>query len=361
MGPLRRERSRFTRTGVLFTIIGALTILPAWNTGNNLLYLLSGGFYSVIIVSWIACRIEVYRLSMTREAPHAVHRGEAFAMTVIMANRKRLLPALSLRVEPSVASDRARLFVLVLPAGNAVTLRVSDTIAKRGVHPLPDIRVASGFPFGLIEASAVLSDNREILVYPRITPLRILGFESSAGHGDVRQSVKSDGSEYFSLRDYVPGDDLRRIAWRASARLGNLIVKELEHEAVRFVTIVFDARYDAVAADGQFQPDEDDPFEQTVELGASLAVTLLQRQYSVAIVSNDRVLLEGEGAGQSLRILEFFARIVPLPLDAPDVYGKIMPLETAHTTYVCLNANPDSWGTVAPVGRVLHPRELVRA
>jgi len=303
------------------------------------------------------------RLSMMREAPYAVHRGEPFAMTVIVSNRKRLFPSLSLRVESDKALEHSRLFVLVLPAGNSAMLRISDAIAKRGVHRLPNLRVASGFPFGLIEASAILTDDKEIVVFPRVTPLRILGFDSASGHGDVRQSVQSDGSEYFSLRDYVPGDDLRRIAWRASARLGNFIVKELEREAIRFVTIVFDARYDsaAVETDDRSPSAEDDPFEQTVELGASLAVTLLQRQYSVAIVSNDRILLEGEGAGQSLKILEFFARITPLPPSAPDVYTKIMPIETAHTTFVCLNPNPDSWGSVAPAGRVMHPRELVRA
>lgn len=363
MATAYRNRTKLTKAGRVFLVFGIVAIFPAWNTGNNLLYLLAAGFYSILLTSWMAARMSPRTIRLLRETPQAVHRNEPFAATIRVESLRKILPLYSISIEYTGTQSVPRAYILSLPARSDATVRITDTFQKRGVHQLAPVRLTTAFPFGLIEAAITFVDDREIVVYPRITPLRAVGLDSAAGAGDAPRLTKADGNEYFSLRDYVPGDDLRRIAWRVSARMGNLIVRELEHETVRFVTIVFDARFDpkSMAPERHENDPDDDTFEQAVEMAASLAVSLLQRQYTVAVLANDRSLNEGEGQSHVLKVLDFFARIEPLQLNAPDVYGRIRQIDNPYTTYLCISPDPDAWGTHVSVGKIVHPAEVLRA
>ena len=363
MFDLIQRYTRLTRRGQLFALMGVLSILPAWNTGNNLLYLLAGGFYSVLLVSYVLSSITIKELRVQRDAPHAVHRHQPFASTIQIENPKRIFPACSLRVEYEGLPGVAQGFAIYVPARTVTSIRITETQPRRGVFTLPPIRMVSAFPFGLVQARKTFPERREVVVYPRVTTLRAVTMESHSGSGDASLTTRADGSEYFSLREYVAGDDIRRISWRASARLGTLIIKEMEQESLRFVTVAFDARYDAsldVEADSR-PPNADDLFEQSVELAASMALSLLNRQFSVAVISNNGFLSEGEGYSHRLKILDFFARVEPVPRDKEDLFRSLAPSDTAHTAYVCVSADPGRWGKSVGIGRVLNPSEVIRA
>lgn len=355
--PKERIRTRVCAPGWVFLISVLLVLLAAWNTGANLLYIVAAGLGSFIVVSFIVTGRGIGRLLVSREGPDAVHRNEKFAVTVRVENRSWLLPVLSVRIERATEPGKTAAYALRIPARRAVVLRTTEVFEKRGVHMLPQIVLASGFPFGLFERRRYVAGATEVVVYPRVISVRANLLEQLPGSCPMPTVVRGDGDDFFSLRDYIPGDDVRRMAWRASARKGTLLIKEMAREASRFIVFVVDTGYDPGV--DQFY----DRFEEVIEMVASLAATLLARQYTVAVVTPAYNLVGGEGKTQERRVLETLARVMPDEA-APSGFAWFAPgEESGRASYVFASADPSEWGRRGPRmgSRILDPREAVRA
>ncbi len=182
--------------------------------------------------------------------------------------------------------------------------------------------------------------------------------EQAGGVGEMPRVFQGTGDEFFSLREYVPGDDPRQIAWRVSARTQTLLVKELEQQFTRHVVFVLDTRH------APHLENFDDRFEDAIELVASLAVTLLNRQYLVAIVTSTDSLQEGEGKAHHIKVLDFLARVNPASAELPEPYTRALSLARArHTCFLMISPDPGEWGKTyaGGAGRVLDPREVIHA
>ncbi|MFA6242462.1 MAG: DUF58 domain-containing protein [Candidatus Hydrogenedentales bacterium] len=353
----RFRRRRLMRGGQIFLVTVLLVLLAAWNTGNNLYYLLYGALASFVLFSAFLSGYSLRKLRVDREAPAAVHREETFAMTVRIENRRRILPSVSVRVENADKPGVSVGYVMAIPAKRAAIIRTSGQFPKRGVYELPDIVLATAFPFGLIETRRRISVPREVVVYPRVHAVRTAVVEKSRTTGDVPQISQGAGDEFFSLRDYIPGDDLRHIAWRASARTGTLLVKELEKQTARHIVFIFDTRRIEL-------PDFDDCFEGAIELVASLAQSLLNRQYAVSMVTSSLSVGEGEGQSHALKILEALSRLNPCESrDADPFNHPEFSQEQRRVTLLFVSPDPRQWGQYHASGhnRVLDPREVIHA
>src|SRR5260370_4620783 len=84
--------------------------------------------------------------------------------------------------------------------------------------------------------------------------------------------MRGEGSEFYGIREYQPGDPLRRVHWRSSARMGRLAVVEYEHDVSVDLTLVLDARRGSEVGSGA-----DTTLETAVTVTASLARLVLQR------------------------------------------------------------------------------------
>ncbi len=196
------------------------------------------------------------------------------------------------------------------------------------------------------------------MVYPRVTPVRLNVIEQAGGAAMAPRSASADGDEFFGLREYIPGDEVRHIVWRVSARLGKWMVREMSQDAGRFVVVALDTRFPVSAED------PGDQFENAVELAASLAVTLLARQYNVGLVTPAVQVEGGEGSGQQRRVLETLARVEPLMEGGSGNLEETLRKAGANPVrIVCVSADPVAWGGRMVSGRVpvLDPREMVRA
>src|SRR5690606_6661209 len=134
---------------------------------------------------------------------------------------------LSVRVERSGGSADALGYILKIPAGHAARLAVEEVMAVRGTRGLEPYCLSTSFPFGLFETSITFHDDSEVLVYPRVFPVRPNALERIPSASQASTQASDDGDEFFALREYVVGDDIRRIVWRISARMGKWIVREL--------------------------------------------------------------------------------------------------------------------------------------
>ncbi len=344
--------------GWSFILIVVLLLFAAWNTGTNLLYIVLGAVVSFVALSILLAVWNMRRLGLSREAPYAVHRGDPFLVSARIENRRRLVPAISVRIESEARPGAVSGYALKIPPQRAALLNVSECIECRGVHRLPDFFLATTFPFGLLERRRRFSDNSEIVVYPRISPIRTSVIENMGGLRNVARAPSSDGDEYFALREYIHGDDLRRVAWRASARLGVWMVREMSMENSRFVVLALDTRWNTEVDDFSTR------FEEAVDLTASLAVSLLNRQYNVSVTTPAASLEGGEGSNQEQRILEMLARVQPeIVDDYPDFDQRLHKIEGQAVKLVMISPNPLQWGERAACGRLrtLDPREVTYA
>lgn len=340
-----------------FLTVGVLVQLAAWNTGTNLLYIVSAGVLSFLVVAFLLAGESLNSLKISREVPRSVHRGDPYAVTLRVENRSRMFPAVSLRFDAIAMADDSSAYLEKIPAQSTALARVTDVIPRRGVYALPPLTASSSFPMGLVQRKIVFPAEAEIVVYPRVRAIRPGDLEESRGTGDTPRLNQRDGDEFFSLRDYVPGDDVRKIAWRVSARMRHFVVRELEPDTSRNVFIKFDTREWPQAEDFEEQ------FEDAVDLVASLAISFLNRQYAVAVVTPDTSTPLGEGDAHGVRILDLLARVSPAE-HTPR--GDEWMSEHDHVRsagHLLVSPDPAKWGRVSGHKgfRILDPREVTRA
>ncbi len=326
---------RITLAGLIMLLIFLLVVLSALNTGENLLYIVFAGVFGMLILSVLAARWSLRRVAVHRQAPYAVYRGEPFAYTARIENHKRLVPALSLRIEQGGSPSG---YVMYVPAGHQATAAAVYCFEKRGVYTLPPCDLVTAFPFGFLEMRRRYEDDVEVLVYPRIRPARLNALERSSANQFLPSRVRGEGDEFFALREYIHGDDLRLIVWRVSARLGTWMVREMGVGNAKVITFVLDTRRVNTAG-------FDEQFEEVVEITASLIMTLLSRQYEVGVLTPDSSIPVGRGAGQEQRILDCMARVMPVDASAyPDFEARAKRMASEQARMVCLSPDPARWG-----------------
>lgn len=175
------------------------------------------------------------------------------------------------------------------------------------VGPLT-VRVRDAFGLYLVETKL---EPDVIAVMPM--PERARGTELRPRHvgpwpGNIPARTSGPGSEFYSLREYVPGDDLKRINWKASARNNRLIVNETEAERVTDVMLVLDTDV------AFFEPSESELFERGVKAAASMASLLLRQGNRVGLIlqgEERRLVPPGFGKRQERRILYTLAAAKP--------------------------------------------------
>ena len=307
---------RPTREGWWFIAAAFALGLAATNTGNNLLYLLFAMLLGFITISGFLSE-QVHRgLSVRRVLPRAVHAGAPAYFGLALENRKRRVPSFSLHLEEADPASGAlqRHYLLRLGPGESSTRMYPLVFPRRGLHRLPGYRLWTRFPFGLFTKATRLRESAEVLVLPAIYPLLGAAAGSPWGAGERPQPRRGQGAELHALRDFRPGDDPRLIHWKSTARLGRLILRELEdEEASRLRLVLVDPSPGAT----------EDAVERDISLAASLAAHWVGRGHEVQLVLPDRETPWGSDPRHLRQILESLARFRPLPGRPPRQPGGL--------------------------------------
>ncbi len=314
------RRIRFTRSGALFAV-GALAVgLAAVNTGNNLLYLILGAMLGAILVSgWLSERT-IGGLRVHRFTPRPGTAGTSLGLSYRVVNERRRVPVVSVEIRERGLARPA--FVTTLDPGATATVRAEHLFTRRGVHPLSTVTLTTLFPFGLFRKERDLEIPGEIIVVPRSDrPIRM----PMIGGGRTRRvaALFHGGGgvrgEYRGLRSYRPGDDVRDIHWRSTARLGEPVVREYEQEAGETLWICLDLAHPP-----------GDAAEEAVEIAASMAARAEQRGWRYGLATATYRVSPGQGPGHVQHILETLAR-VEFSEDLPRVHP---PDDEARTVVV---------------------------
>lgn len=168
----------------------------------------------------------------------------------------------------------------------------------RGVYGWKTIHVIATDPFCLFEQAQDLPAALELLIRPapvRLRRLPLRPFITRHIPGSMPARLAGSGTSFFGIRDYQPGDPLRKLHWRMTARHpGELFTKEFEQDEIADIGVILDAR----ALEGD-QEGENSFFEQTVGAAASLADLFLREGNRLGLlVFGDRMIAHYPGNGK---------------------------------------------------------------
>lgn len=229
--------------------------------------------------------------------PDRVQAGESVAAGVLVRNRAggRMLPT---TLEVPVGGSVHRYGIATLAAGEAHEETFTIRTERRGVISVGPASTRRGDPIGIFSRDQVWTAAREVLVRPRMLPLESLGSGLLRDlEGVSTDAVSQSDLAFHALREYVPGDDLRHIHWRSSAKVmaasgeNSLLVRQYVDTRRSHATVVVDDRPDAWA--------DPDDFETAMSVAASIVVRAILDEFDVSFVCGE-VASSGVGGHRAL-------------------------------------------------------------
>lgn len=269
-----RLRLRPTARGVVAVALGAALLTGGlwWRypglvaLGTGLLLLAAVAVASVLLPAPVE---PTRRVSPLRVPRH----GTCTAALRIRSGGRRV--AVSLDADERIGERRVPIVIPRLPPGGTVHAEYPVPTERRGVVPVGPLRLRRVGTAGLAVAEGTVGGVVAVHVLPRVLPVRGLPAGIRRGHVGADERVERGGTDLLGLREYVPGDDLRRVHWATSARSGTLMVREDADPARPYLTVLLDDR--AVSYRG-------DQFEDAVEAAASLIATVVDAGHPIRLL-----------------------------------------------------------------------------
>jgi uncharacterized protein (DUF58 family) len=260
----------------LLTILsatGGLGLL-AMTTHASVVFFMFCALATLAVVSYGLAVLSPRSLGWRRRPFDRVFENETFAVEVDVANRGRL-PHFLLTVADTLPSfleseHPIEFLVPMLWPRERATLSYLVRARKRGVYSLGPLTTSVSDPFGLFQRRASHGETAEAVVYPKPLPLArdlgMAGLEIQGLATGERSRASESGLDFYGIRDYRPGDELRRIHWPATAHHGRLTVIEFEKGSSENLAVVLDTRAGTEYGHG---------VDTTLEVGVRAAASLV--------------------------------------------------------------------------------------
>jgi len=339
----------FTREGVAYLGVALVVGIAALNTANNLLFVVLAAMLAAVVVSGMASAAVLRRLQLDVGMPENAFAGRPVNVHVRLQNPRIWMPAFSVKVSapaepkkknnpgwewhktqftfprkrtwlrlpdyalrkkvipprpPSVLTQPVY-FPFVAPRSTADT-PIDLVFARRGLYSQDAFTVSTRFPFSFLTKSRKLALERELLIYPALLDqdnvLDVLPMIT----GEFVSYMRGRGSELYRIREHTPDDAARTVDWKATAKTGELKVREFTREDERRLRVVFDN-----PAPGRVSTEA---YERAVSLTATLACHFATENVELAFA--------GSGYSGDIHLdnfLRYLALVQPEPADA---YGE---------------------------------------
>jgi uncharacterized protein (DUF58 family) len=265
---------------VLIVLVGRVIGVPE-------LYVVGAAAAALVVVAALATRFSSASVAARRSvSTDRLLVGGRETAAVELRNESRW-PATLLLVEdachPSLA-DPPRFVVPGLGPSETVAVRYAVTGSVRGRYQIGPVTLRVRDPFGLAERVRRYTTTSQVLVYPRVERLADgLGNGSHRGTGssDARRLFAA-GEDFYTMREYVQGDDLRLVHWPSTAHRQTLMVRQQERPWEAQAVVLLDARASAHVGSGP-----DSTLEKAVSMAASVLLALAERGYALRLVTEE--------------------------------------------------------------------------
>ena len=301
-------------TPVGLTVLGL--VLPGFVLGRALgsrpLLLLVYGALAVVGLSRVLARRRLSVDAVRSALPTRVREGTGVDVELRVTAHRRLATIVLEEELPAALGLPVRLPVPVLPGGQSVEHAYRFTARRRGVYAVGPLVAEWTDPFGLTRKRVQLAPAETVIVHPSHEPVadRVTSreWEDPPERPPLSRPWPS-GFEFYGMRDYVAGDDPRRINWLASARATaadggeRYLVRESEQGITDRVRLLLDT-------DRTHHVDGEETFERAVRVVASLGVRHLGDGFAVTLEANSARLAQAlRGHRSRIPLLDRLAEV----------------------------------------------------
>jgi uncharacterized protein (DUF58 family) len=271
-----------TRQGWL-TVWGTLALLALGKVmGITELYVIAGVAIVLLIGALIYVQMNRLELEIHRRVhPARAHAGSTSRVEIHLRNTHGSATPL-LRLEEDVSGTTgAEMLLPPIAVGGHASASYRLPTARRGVLRVGPLKVVTTDPFGLAQNPSLAADPVDVTIYPRIHTVQPVPF--TVGHDPLAgaaqaNSLSNSGDDFYALRPYVMGDDLRRIHWPSTARHDELLICQHEQPWQGRTTVLLDLATGTYSSDG---------LETAVSAAASVANANMKRNDLVRLLTSD--------------------------------------------------------------------------
>lgn len=273
---------------VLWYALGDVELLLA------ALFLIIAQIIAVVVVRLRHTSIEVNR----RLGSATVHDGDTTTVTLLIENQSRRAVG-SILIEDDVNQLGVASFeVAKLRRRESTTATYRVTCRPRGVYRVGPTMVSASDPLGLAETRLPAGPVDRIVVYPALEELS--GFPIVRGQDPAMQASRPEhsrrgGEDFYTLREYQRGDDLRRVHWPSSAKTDELMIRQLETPWQSRALVLLDVR------DASYE--SRDAFEKAVSGAATIVTHLVGSGFDADLWAGDAEPIDAARYGSTMERL----------------------------------------------------------
>lgn len=275
------------RQNLIWYAIGAAGLGAAWLVQSPYLAYSLYAFLLLLALAYWSSTAWVSGLEVERSISETtLQQGEATTVDVTVTNRRGWpIPWIFVEdLHPAhCAREGTNTQLAILMPGRSLQFRYRLTCPRRGYHRIGPTVLESGDLFGLQKRFRTGRSQDYISVLPTVAYIETFTIGARRPQGPVRISnrIYEDPTRISGLREYAPGDPLNKINWKASARTGELYVKQNEPSNVLGATLILDLHDDAYVPEGK-----EERVELAITTTASIAYLLQNSGEQLGMTTN---------------------------------------------------------------------------
>jgi uncharacterized protein (DUF58 family) len=334
---------------VLLFFITVASLLIGLRTSIAFFYLLFWFLVTLVLVCglWALCTGAVVTLRLNRQAAGKVDSGDILEIQASIHNTS-FLPLGNILLEdylPPASQTQVRKHILIeyLGPDRSMDLHYRCVCLRRGRYRLGPFSVYFFDPLGLFFIKRVYPVYSELYVYPKTFPIRKFPALSKGAlpwFGIESARASGDEDEFFGVREYKPGDPIKKIHWFSTALKNKLIVRQYQRQVFFRATLICNLRKDM-----EFSPGADSVNEYTVKIAASVARYLVEKGISVELIAHAQEPVHipfNKGAEHLEDILKFLAMARPdSEVDLGEIFQECSRHIPDHTTVIVIMPDRD--------------------
>jgi uncharacterized protein (DUF58 family) len=302
------EKAHLTVAGISVVGLAVVGWVLARVIGSRTLYLLVYAGVLVMVVSWVVARKRLALAVDRSELPARMREGQSADVVLkLRADKRATVLVVEEQLDPALGRT-VRVPVSAISGGEEIEHTYSFSPTRRGVYDVGPAVARWSDPFGLTTQQQLLAEPTKVIVHPATELVHDRILTRMWEDPPIRPPVSKPwptGFEFYGMREYVQGDDLRRVVWSAVAKTGRMLVRESEQGITDRVSIVLDTH-----REWHKPGDPSDTFEAAVRIVASLGVRHIGDGFSVSLATNDdRLGMNLRGPNARYRMLDELAMV----------------------------------------------------